>query len=141
MARKVRIGVSVFFGVLAVALCVLWVRSYLVRDYVQFSARGAVHVHSSCGMIEYSWLASRPKAWEYSTFPPHDYGDWKLHNLWRTGRTYQHALVPFALVVGTTIVATLLPWSGAVRQFSLRTLFITTSIIAILLGLAVWAGR
>ena len=28
MARKLRIAVSVFFGVLTVALCVLWVRSY-----------------------------------------------------------------------------------------------------------------
>ena len=34
MRRRVRIAVSVFFGVVAVALCVLWVRSYWWRDVV-----------------------------------------------------------------------------------------------------------
>jgi hypothetical protein len=32
MARKLRIAASVFFAVVAVALCVLWVRSYEKKD-------------------------------------------------------------------------------------------------------------
>jgi hypothetical protein len=35
MARKLRIAVSVFFRVLTVALCVLWVRSYSTIDIYQ----------------------------------------------------------------------------------------------------------
>jgi hypothetical protein len=36
--RRTRIGVSVFFGVLTVALCVLWVRSYSILQFVEWSS-------------------------------------------------------------------------------------------------------
>ena len=38
--RRVRIAVSVFFGVLTVAMCVLWVRSYFWRERIVFGTYG-----------------------------------------------------------------------------------------------------
>ena len=43
MARELRIAVSVFFGLLTVALCVLWVRSYLEVEYdIEKAARSQI---------------------------------------------------------------------------------------------------
>ena len=64
MPRKLRIAVSVFFGVLTVALCVLWVRSYwrvhvvhcpTAWPLVANSARGVVHLNFMLNDINTGW--------------------------------------------------------------------------------------
>ena len=51
MARTLRIAVSVFFGLLTVALCVLWVQNYWATD-VDLGRNTTIA--SNCGDATYS---------------------------------------------------------------------------------------
>jgi len=53
MARKLRIAVSVFFGLLTVKMCMLWVRSFYWYDLVRVPLfnSGGISVASLTGQI------------------------------------------------------------------------------------------
>ena len=140
--RKLRIAWSVAWGLLAVLLCVLWVRSYWWADFICFDRSGDFEpvVRSEVGTI--------------SIFPP-GVTSWTLRHvefyfpnagleikavllgrfeLDSTELTFPHW---FAVAVsGLMVVAPWLP-----LRFSLRTLLIATTLVAVGLGLVVWASR
>jgi hypothetical protein len=144
---------SVFFGVLTVALLVLWVRSYwrmdvLVRDAPEeqqiISSLGRIkvtlHKQALPGTLRTNWnleshpqktLASKSAATRqtsYTGFP----------GFVRSMR-FSAVSLPYWLLVVISSSATVLPIR--VRRFSLRTMLIGTTLVAVVLGLAVWAVR
>lgn len=153
MARKLRIAVSSFFGVLTLLLVGMWVRSYWLSDVVNSPVPGNMcffvrsqggcltilmlkrHMHPNwpTGFIWTEHPASvdrqqgvTPANWGY--FPSPGSGDWTL-------------VIPqwfLAVLMATIGIA---PWAVQLNQFSLRSLFIGITLPAMVLGLAVWAGQ
>jgi hypothetical protein len=153
MARKLRIAVSVFFGVLTVALCMLWVRSYWRADSIHFMANGG-YVYSlvaDAGLVE---VSRGIDVESNGMFAPGDYwvNAWDYHQRrretkarllvpfkFRSGQHYFRLEIPFwfpVFLVAATSVLTL----RSIR-FSVRTLLVATTVVAVVLGLAVWGGR
>lgn len=61
MVRKLRTAVSMFFGVLTVALCVLWVRSYWLNEVVTCSFGGGQAVTFGTGQ-GHAYFVHLPKS-------------------------------------------------------------------------------
>ena len=146
--RKLRIAWSVVWGVAVVLLIVLWVRSYWWADRIGvFNTPKLFVIGSLCGNIEignHRHTSSVPKrAWEFRTLPLDnsvEYPKPALIGIYTdaTGSDIQ-ILMPFWLV--TLLVATIATAPWIPRRFSLRTLLIGTTLVAILLGLIAWAAR
>ncbi|MGD9635172.1 MAG: hypothetical protein AB7G28_18845 [Pirellulales bacterium] len=155
---RFRVAVSVFFGLLTVALCVIWVKSHRWPDigksrFTNFS----IGIDVVCGHVRLETkyqpdrpMTSTPQLWIRS---PHDFGEWKwsleqkLPTFdWYCGkddnqRTLCTLWVPMWLLVAASALLSAVAWLVPLQRFSLRTLLIATTLIAVLLGLAVWAGR
>jgi hypothetical protein len=134
--RRTRIAVSVFCGVLTAALCVLWVRSFFTRDVVSY-----LHENSRFAMLGFnrgsayfaqgSLLGGSPNGWDYLNFPLD--GDWDFDVMPRT------SVFPIWPIVATAAIGV---WAGASRlRFSLRTLLVATTLVAVVLGLICYAVR
>lgn len=157
MARKLRIAVSVFFGVLTVAIVALWVRSHYRGDTVVLGIsdhRGFL-ADSSSGVLFVQYLhafgseTSTPKVqlskwWVGSDQPGGFVTDWgfsakpfQFKRYAASGNAY--ITFPHLLLACTSGAAAVVSWLQL--RFSLRTLLIATTLVAVVLGLAVWAGR
>lgn len=143
MARNLRIAVSVFFGLLTVALCVLWVRSFWRMDQLFLATTRPAFIVSNNGNIickvaasQYRWGAVPSFPWDYKTTTSSGY---VLDGFWRSDAIETElSLSHLAMAIFPATIACL-PW---VRwKFSLRTLLIATTLVAVVLGLAVWASR
>ena len=144
--RKLRIAWSVAWGVVAVLLCVLWVRSYWHGEGLLMplnngtrlaSFRGRIGIEPDERAIHWAWRI------EPLTFldPNFDWDNWERNTPhWIVGKNYR-VLMPhwFPLIVAGTLSAA--PWLRLPRRFSLRTLLIATTLVAVALGLIVWASR
>ena len=106
--RKLRIAWSVTWGVVAVLLCVLWVRSYL-------AVHDELGIHNSIYLSDGGYIHS---------FEGPTLGD------------VLPARLPFVIPVVVAAGLTSLPWFPF--RFSLRTLLIATTLVAVVLGLIVW---
>jgi hypothetical protein len=154
--RKLRIVWSVVWGVAAMLLIVLWVRSYWSGDTVYvaptptpnfvgcYSIRGQLTVDAVYGPGR-GPLESKAWRWGISSRPQQQYQE-------STVRKPQHSELGFSSFSDTDYlmvsaphwfpivilggVATL-PW--AKHRFSLHTLLIATTLVAVALGLAVWS--
>jgi ABC-type glycerol-3-phosphate transport system permease component len=148
MGRRTRIAVSVFFGLLTVVLCVLWVRSYTTEAIVTIgispgpgfmvgSSGGELSVARfgriggsvSRGLCAWENRYEGRLAWEGSPFN-------EILGL-RFGSFF--VAVPHCIAVAMTAAASagsLVRW-----RFSLRTLLFATTLIAVALGLIAWAAR
>jgi hypothetical protein len=151
MARKLRIAVSVFFGVLTLLLCVMWVRSAWRHDYAHCPLRSprmliVQSYHRRLSLYAGERVPFRtgwfPSGWGVdshslakTTNQPRPFWDYSSDQFGR------YVLLPHGLPVLVAIVLTSAPWIGWSKQFSLRTLLIATTLLAVMLGLAVWAGR
>lgn len=147
MARRVRISVSVFFAVLAVLLCVLWVRSYWVTDLISRidsrniattigSQYGTIYFANFDAAIAYkgSLSSAAPREWAYKSVGGYTSSDGPF--VWRRDRTSLHVVVPHWLIVIVAVTGGGILWLPF--RFSLRTLLIATTLIAVLLGLIMW---
>ena len=151
--RKLRIAWSVVWVVAAVLLAVLCVRSYRWYDFVKAplgQARTAC-VHSWHGVLNlYSGEESDADyvekhgrwQWAHEDYPrPVRYESWKLEMPQQAVRAIDvHVphwfLLSLATVLGTT------PWLRDINwRFSLRTLLIATTLVAVGLGMIVWMSR
>jgi hypothetical protein len=152
--RKLRIAWSVGWGITCVLLIVLWVRSYWLSDSLMcnFLGTNGIGTASYRGCLDVGvfdletpvevqnyfgssrWLYVSQKA---SSVPTRS-SDWAIgvetspHGTW-----YVHAPFWFydLLLCGFAIV----PWLH--WRFRLRTLLIATTLVAVVLGLAVWASQ
>ena len=148
MARKLRIAVSVFFGVLAVLLCVLWVRSYWHGIYLSWAGNG--NTVPTCVSVAGELRFRHREIWgrhrsplEWASGPAYLEHEkltlqlGPLHYLSSHRRSDWLFAPHWALVAVSSTIGILpwLPWSG---RFSLRTLLIAMTIAAVALGLGVW---
>ena len=145
--RKLRIAWSVAWGIVAVLLVVLWVRSYSRRDILTLAAKMQTVVSSLGGTISVNRFSSLPSSgWNWDTTPTSEI-DFRIAAV-ITARRWSYTAIPsvtairfpswFGAVVLILIAA--LPWFPLIR-FSLRTLLIATTLVAVGLGLIVWLTR
>jgi hypothetical protein len=143
--RKLRIALSAVCGIVCLLLVVLWVRSYWWAD----TLKGGVYrpvvlfLHSSNGRIALLRVANSNPSWRALSDRPSAQSS-GLHGapMWQYGKKPNgewYVVVPQwfpVLVTGTLVAAPWLRW-----RFSLRTLLIATTLVAVGLGVAVMVLR
>jgi hypothetical protein len=149
MVRRLRIAVSVFFAVLTVLLCVLWVRSYWYMDRLHgpISQTRAIECLSVNGHMLFAItklvIPVQRLNWSLESIDSRDgaaqsesqdtimgfvYGEIDYWTIW--GPHW------FLTMIAATLAAAL--WFRVPYRFSLRTMLIATTLLAVVLGLAVW---
>src|SRR5688572_3500355 len=149
--RKLRIAWSVGWGVLCVLLVVLWARSYNAGEmlYTPLNAE-AVWVRTFKGQIMYQRMKVDKSTlvrgkWSVTFNSNEHYMQMQLGSrqwVWADdgSGTFSFASVPFYFLVVASIALSLAPWFA--WRFSLRTLLVAATLVAIVLGtIAVWAQR
>ena len=157
--RKLRIAWLVAWGVVAVSVTVFWWRSYSTLDAVWWppTDQRAISVESLLGRV---WLRN------YRTYPPAIVVPFHIRHLpmmngWkaqtaggflgfnyrydtgmkgRSGRTTSIS-VPHWFALLSCIPIGAVSWAKWSNRFSLRTLLIATTLVAVVLGLIVWAVK
>jgi len=140
--RYLRIAFSVSCGIVAVLLCVLWVRSYSYGDGVGHldsslqrtvagSNSGCMYLH----FVDETSSTSPAHGWEYFSFSPTGFTGFQ----WKSSGRVREIDVPFWFAVTVASSTAMLPWIP--RRFSLRTLLIATTLVALLLGIVVMMLR
>ena len=145
-----RIAVSTVCGILCVLLIVLWARSYNCRDDIMGFPFGH-HVKMSsldgrmrCAVSRQVWT-SHP--WHFSTLSSDTQGNlqgWAQHPSATMG--FQVVLsanwltvgVPHWFIAALSVICAAALWPNWSRRFSLRTLLIATTLIAVVLATAVF---
>jgi len=158
--RKLRIVWSVSWGIAAVLLCVLWARSYswwdelytptsVERYYSPASDSGVIIVESASGRVtvccktssgEWYWHVSlklNGRYWngEESEYRSKGFAGFALYS---PGGSYHTLRLPDWFLVLTSLGLAAMPWLRWARRFSLRTLLIATTLVAVILGLIGW---
>jgi hypothetical protein len=149
--RKLRIAWSVGFGLIGVLLLILWVRSYSVRDsaYTRKYAERENMLSSADGLIYYFTSDARGKRFSFpDAYLSHEhlgreqkpnaflaFPGFSYHNNPTFGCTIS---VPHWSGVLLVTALTVAPWVLLIKRFSLRTLLIATTLVAVILGLIVW---
>jgi hypothetical protein len=154
--RKLRIAWSVVCLIACVLLIVLWVRSYSnghLEGYLP--APSTVCCRSMTGVVIALRLPAETvtpslgrENYQPLTFQPFETGpvdivptrsgfifDWHSSSFWIVQ-------LPYWFLVAIPALCGVAPWLNQFSwRFSLRTLLIATTLVAVVLGLAVWATR
>jgi hypothetical protein len=125
--RKLRIAWSVAWGVVAVLLCMLWVRSYTVADSLALDGRNRVTVVAGRIYLNEQFQVSENAIMPYPR--PNGVGI-------PQGVGGGSGIWPILVIASTLATFPWIRW-----RFSLRTLLIATTLVAVALGLIVWASR
>jgi hypothetical protein len=160
--RKLRIAWSVAWGALAVLLVGLWVRSYYYLDTFSeplsitcgvdlHSIKGQLHcsldkLNASVPVEDVDWgLDSSDAESGYALSQYNDDGSWDFVY---SGFDYWTIIAPHWLAAMLCVVCAAIPWSFIAvsrlpwsKRYSLRTLLIATTLVAVGLGLIVWLAR
>jgi hypothetical protein len=150
--RKLRNGWSVAWGIVAVLLVALWVRSYCARDTIVVtpSAQSSIAIYSMYGRFFLGVAdVALPIHFKSSPLPPWEVVNSSEHTnkrlLWFTVDRRSRSLVigtRFWLLLSCTAVFAGMPWlPWWSNRFSLRTLLIATTLVAVGLGLIVWLSQ
>ena len=144
LIRGLRIAVSAVFGILCVLLIMLWVRSYWVSDRIHVPTFGSQSLTSVRGTFSVSvgretfqgwgweWTSTTVKLMMPVVGPGRS---WSYHS----DQLHTYLVFPHRFLVLIFAILAAVPW---VRwKFSLRTLLVATTIIAVVLGLVVWMSR
>src|SRR5688572_3927162 len=146
ITRALRITTSAVFGVLCALLIGLSVRSYWVQDVVWgwLPISGYLQLNSSTGHVKMIANGEQQEpVWRYRSRapdPPRHNWYWNLDRASRFG-WWLDITVPLwfpALLTAALSAALWIRWS---RRFSLSTLLIVTTLIALVLGAVVIAAR
>ena len=137
MKRRLRIAVSVFFALVAVAFAALWVRTFFWMDSVSWPVR----LSTARGNFYWDQTFNVPEGITDEWF---QFGVLSMPLANRTlvpvgppGLT-----IPFWAAILPIITLAISPWIARPwPRFSLRALLITATLVAVMLGLAVWASR
>ena len=140
--RKLRIAWSIGWGVVVVLLIVLWVRSHWVGDGIYLNVSGRIILASKQGVVSLTTSSVRfvdapTLQWKTaridSMMPVLGYTpSWRV----RFNDDGTSIRFPYRLPIAACILTAIGPW--AVTRFSLRTLLIATTLVAVGLGLIVW---
>ncbi len=140
---KLGIAWSVCWGILVVLLIALWVRSYWVADYFQLwrshavvSLQGTLFIDEKIILETSSTNVSAGLA-ETNRFLAYSLPT-RLFNFYPQG---SGLAVPYWLIATFAAALAAASWVSWPTSFSLRTLLIATTLIAVLLGLIVWTVR
>ena len=149
--RKLRIAWSVGCSIACVLLIVLWVRSYSWIDGASMPITGSRHivVYSGTGRLSFrSGPYGKPNGpfnvWWLTRVPVAEMRDRMRMANWKPDKQYIGSsrfgfLLPHALVAGVLAALIVAPWLPL--RFTLRTLLIATTLVAVVLGLAAYAAR
>jgi hypothetical protein len=150
MLRRLRIAASVFIIVVTAALMGLWVRSYWRSDilYRLDKNNHVIGIGSEKGMV-FLWpghtvppmpLTSGLQGWQLTIGKIESRpGSFQWGNFqWTVSAGITRINVPYWFITPLAAAAAFLPW---VKQFSLRTMLIATTVLAVILSAAVIASR
>jgi hypothetical protein len=144
--RKLRIAWSVVCLIACVLLIVLWVRSYSYQQslYAHFPVGGYLQITGCEGVIEIivndeklppglrfnddAFRGRKVLPWSFGFTPRSRFGGWRID-----------CNVPYWFAVALGVACSVVPWLPS--RFKLRTLLIATTLVAVVLGLIVWAAR
>ena len=143
--RKLRIAWSVAWGTVAMLLCVLWVRSLYWIDYSYwyYSDSHCLKVFSVDGRLAIERRnSSSGNIWEHMSTRFHvpqthyDMNGQRVSSAWfqvMRFSDFNQYEVPYWFCAMVPALLATLPW-----RFSLRTLLIATTLVAVGLGVVVW---
>jgi hypothetical protein len=141
--RRLRIAVSVFFAVVAVALAALWVRSYsrcdmLAHDGMTHSTFGSNWGYAYLIRMDAKSMQNqrRQAGWRHSAMESHER---PAKFEWVDVAPVFQITVPYWFLVLMAVVLSCSPWTPP--RVSVRTFLIATTLVALVLGLALYAGR
>ncbi len=151
--RKLRIAFSAVCGIICLLLIALWVRSYYVpgRIVIVRSPVGTIMAYSAAGHLittaTTSALQAKPLGvWPQGdgntriSDPPLDFIIYPDFGFAAVSLTNTSALeLPYWFSVAVLAALSALPWLRS--RFSLRTLLIGMTLVAVLLGAAVWTVK
>ena len=138
--RKLRIAWSVLWGLAAVLLIVLWVRSYRVADAVQWATSTGIFTATSAtgviGVSKTNHVGVQKRTWNSLEIMHGTLRAWSVSS--DSNGTYLRFPHRWPLLIFAIFAA--VPWINQLtRRFSLRTLLIATTLVAVVLGLIVWS--
>jgi hypothetical protein len=145
MLRYMRIAFSATCVIACVLLIALWVRSYFVEDVLALNvsgqhwqigtSRGGLGMHASMRtkILQPRW------GYAFASLSPYVGSDsnWAFKHWTDMSGSYVTVGFPdlFVLVIAATLAT--IPWIRWSSRFSLRTLLIATTLVAVVLGLIV----
>jgi len=140
--RKLRIAWSVIWGVVAVLFCVMWVRSYWRLDVWEGNIQSATTiVRADAGLVTYSRsnfgnTSSDQSDWVHvAENASMGMNYWQFDWAWRSDIFLIRTPI-WVPMIAVTILAGV-PWIGWSKQFTIRTMLITTALVAFVLGILV----
>jgi hypothetical protein len=146
--RKLQIAWSVGCGIAAALLILLWVRSCHTLDSCQMSAFGkSIHFQSVRGKLV-GFYSSAKDGWKSGSFPAFRIAKdselksaimGKANTVTYSADWDRFVVVPYVAALVISLVFGASSWLG--WTFSLRTLLIATTLVAVGLGLIVWAAK
>ena len=147
--RKLRIAWSVGCGIACLLLIVLWVRSHGAEDRLTGNFAGShwFRVYSSHGCLVY-YVPGTPGPPSMYAWQPNfgsefwlEASDVRIASVPRVRlhREEDWITLPYWFLVGLCAVVAAAPWLR--WRFTLRTLLIAMTLVALVLGLAVYATR
>ena len=155
--RKLRIAWSVAWGIVAVLLCMLWARSYHFDEMVDGPLIGgkAAFVQSRVGRIMFGVgpiYSNQDDPWQYRKSMR-----FRLDHVDQIRQaTFKDEYLGFQVRIGQQIIVHIPYWFCILScsslaivaarpwlrySFNLRTLLIVTTLVAVGLGLIVWAAK
>jgi hypothetical protein len=136
---------SAFFGIAAVLLIASWVRGYRVSEILRIpitDSYGAFGTNFN-GQILVGCLDTIPRKWSVDGWSFDQIAPNGARNLFgRFGIQKRVVFFPswfLVLLVGAFAAAPWLPWWS--NRFTLRTLLIAITLVALVLGIVVWLSR
>lgn len=142
--RYLRIGWSGFFGLLAVSLCVFWVRSYSWADELS-STTGQFQIalvngsfYTDNAAVDYVVNGNPFEGFAGYKWANYQLMTYRIIKPVFIPQTSRLALPMWAAIVGALICAAA-PWFR--WRFGLRTLLIATTLVAVGVGTIVWLSK
>jgi hypothetical protein len=154
--HKMRIAFSVACGILCLLLIVLWVRSYWRWDnfYLELGTKQATVVATWQGTLQFGLTGYRteiPIEWVHRSMPIEEFlikmkdilvtENFGLVRLAYSSPQEWFVQIRIWLPVLFAGALAVLPWIHWSKRFSLRTLLIITTLLAVLLGGIVYTSR
>jgi hypothetical protein len=140
--KYLRIAWSVACGILCLLVIALWIRSYWVDDCLrgQVPVAGALQFNSIYGAVTLNVSPSLSESnWKWNSSKPNLHSSRWRFRYYPSTISWYYIAAPhwFLAVVSFTLAA--IPWFR--WRFSLRTLFIAMTLVAVLLGAIVFSTR